>query len=169
MTITLQPITADNWVECIGLSPTEDQQERGFVASNTLSLAQAYCEPWWVPQTIYADQTMVGFLLHGRWPAQGVPVHHGHVEPGTDYILRFMIDGRYQGRGYGRAALNLLIDQLRADPRTGVIDVDCDRENAVATQLYQGRGFQPTGSMDQKTGEVRFRLLVRTPAAHGGS
>jgi len=161
MTITLQPITAANWVTCIELAPTEAQQQRQFVATNVLSLAQAYAEPWWVPRAIYAGTTMVGFLLYGRWPAAGVPAHHGSVEPGTDYILRFMVDGRYQGCGYGRAALEALITQLKADPHTWVIDVDYEPENTVAAHLYTSLGFRPTGTIDPMSGEMRARLFIR--------
>ena len=168
MTITLQPITADNWIQCIELTPTDAQQQHGFVAPNVLSLAQSYAESWWRPHAIYADQSLVGFLLYGRWPAHGVPVHHGNIEPGTDYILRFMIAAQYQGRRYGHAALNALVAQLRLDPQTWAIDVDYDRENQVAAQLYRSCGFQPTGAVDLQSGEVRARLLVGAAAEHGG-
>ena len=63
--ISLQPITSTNWVTCIELRPTAYQQQRGFVAANVLSLAQAYVERWWIPTAIYAQQTMVGFILYG--------------------------------------------------------------------------------------------------------
>lgn len=45
MTITLQPITIDNWTDCINLTPTEEQLHSSFVAPNSLSLAQAHYEP----------------------------------------------------------------------------------------------------------------------------
>ena len=64
ITITLQPITSDNWVECIQLAPTAEQQRIGFVEPNRGSLAQAYA--------IYADETMVGFVMYGRWPEMGI-------------------------------------------------------------------------------------------------
>ena len=44
MKVTLQPITRANWVVCISLVPTEDQARMGFVAPNSLSLAQAHYE-----------------------------------------------------------------------------------------------------------------------------
>jgi hypothetical protein len=48
-TVTLQPITSDNMLECTGLRPSAEQQKRGYVAENVFSLAQAYVEPWWTP------------------------------------------------------------------------------------------------------------------------
>jgi diamine N-acetyltransferase len=50
MTITLRPITSDNWRACLQLDTTEAQ--RRFVASVVYSLAQAYVEPGWVPLAI---------------------------------------------------------------------------------------------------------------------
>jgi ribosomal protein S18 acetylase RimI-like enzyme len=47
------------------------------------------------------DEIMVGFLMY--W----------HLPPATIYhISRLMIDAAYQGRGYGRGALELLIAVL---------------------------------------------------------
>lgn len=67
-TITLRPITPDNWVECMELTPTADQQARGYVAPNVLPLVQAYVERWWTPLAVYANETMVGlsFMVAGR-------------------------------------------------------------------------------------------------------
>lgn len=43
MTIQLRKINRDNLFECIGLSTSEDQKH--FVATNVVSIAQAYVEP----------------------------------------------------------------------------------------------------------------------------
>jgi diamine N-acetyltransferase len=145
MTIYLRPITSENWIECIELKPTAQQQQAGFVASNVVSLAQAYGEPWWRPYAIYADQTMVGFVMVGRWPESGVDPRHEEALPGIDCILRFMIDGRYQGRGYGRAALQQVLVQIKAQPDVRAIHLSYEPDNRVAARLYASAGFQPTG------------------------
>lgn len=80
MNITLQPITNDNWIQCIELAPTAEQQRIGFVAPNQLSLAQAYVERWWQPYAIYAGDDMVGFVFYGRWPETGIPAHHSQTD-----------------------------------------------------------------------------------------
>jgi diamine N-acetyltransferase len=157
--ITLRPITSENWVECVGLSPTAEQTARSYVAPNVLSLAQAYAEPWWVPLAVYADATMVGFMLYGRWPGSGFSALWGDKpKPGIDYILRMMIDGRYQGQGYGKAALAALIERITAQPGCRAIELDYDRANLAAARLYSGCGFQPIDENDD--GEVLARLVV---------
>lgn len=87
MKITLQPITSDNWVDCISLTPTAEQAHIGFVAPNSVSLAQAHYEPWRQPYGLYAtvdgQETMVGFAMYGRWPLTGIPAHHDDAKPGV--------------------------------------------------------------------------------------
>ena len=88
-TVTLQPITENNMLECIGLRPSAEQQERGYVAENVLSLAQAYVQPWWTPLAVYADETMVGFVMYGRWPETGLSDMWGSKpKPGTTRRVR---------------------------------------------------------------------------------
>jgi diamine N-acetyltransferase len=145
MTITLQPITADNWIDCINLKPTAEQERIGFVSSNQLSLAQAYAERWWQPYAIYADDAMVGFVLYGCWPHSAVPVHHTDAEPGVHFILRFMIDARYQGRGYGRARMEAVIAQIKREPGAHRIAISYDTSNLVMARLCGSVGFLPTG------------------------
>ena len=147
MKISLQPITADNRIDCIDLKPTEEQQCIGFVSPNQLSLAQAYAERWWQPYAIYADDIMVGFVLYGCWPPSGVPVHHTDAEPGVHFILRFMTDARYQGRGYGRAGMAAVIAQIKREPGAHKITISYDGSNLVMAQICKSVGFQATGSV----------------------
>lgn len=161
MTIALHPITSDNWISCVMLEPTPEQQAIGFVSPNALSLAQAHYEPWWQPYGLYAtideQEMMVGFAMAGRWPATGIPAHHAEAKPGIDFILRFMIDQRYQGRGYGRAGLQALIAQIKTQPGVQAIEISYDVANPVMAHLCTTLGFQPTGQIDNN-GEIEARL-----------
>jgi diamine N-acetyltransferase len=157
--ITLQPVTPHNFVECIELTPTADQQARGYVASNVLSLAQAYVERWWTPLAAYADTTMIGFVLHGRWPEGGFAAFWGdQPKPGIDHILRMMIDRHYQGQGYGKATLTALIERIKMQPDCLAIELNYDRENTFAARLYAGCGFHPI--KENEDGEILTRLSV---------
>jgi diamine N-acetyltransferase len=163
MTISLQPITHLNWITCINLQPTEEQQQCSFVAPNTLSLAQAYAERWWTPLAIYADEIIVGSLMFGCWPEGPLAPEYGSHNPprgpGVYYLLRLMIDGCYQGRGCARAALEILIAQLKAQPQAAVLEVDYDLNNEIMAHLCRRLGFEPTGVIDE--GEIRARLYLK--------
>ena len=107
--ISLRQIDSSNYRECIELSVAPDQQR--FVASNLQSLADAYV---WreaaEPYAVYSDDEMVGFAL--LFPLADGGDDDAIPEPGTErgYILvRLMIDDRFQGHGYGRAALDAIV------------------------------------------------------------
>jgi diamine N-acetyltransferase len=158
-TISLRPVTSDNFVACIGLSLTSEQRARGYVAENVLSLAQAYVEPWWTPLAVYADETMVGFVMYGRWTQRAYSEMWGDKpKPGIDYILRMMVDGRYQGHGYGKAALAALVERIKAQGDCQAIELDYDRDNIAADRLYGGCGFRPIE--ENGDGEILARLEV---------
>jgi diamine N-acetyltransferase len=148
MTIQLRKITRDNWYECVKLSTSEEQ--KGYVASNAISIAQAYIEPTYVPLAIYDDHMMVGFIMHGR-----------DAETGFDWIIRLMIDAGHQGRGYGRAAMIEALSILKQLPDSKGIKISYVPGNGVAERLYADLGFRPTGEVDD--GEIVAQLRVNDP------
>jgi diamine N-acetyltransferase len=143
MTMTLRPITQDNWRACLQLSTTEAQ--RRFVASVVFSLAQAYAEPWWTPLAIYADEIPVGFVMY-------------RLLPGTDiaWIQRIMIDARYQTKGYGQMAMEAVISRIRQQDSGREIRLSYHPDNTAAAHLYKRLGFRPTG--ERQGGEIVVRL-----------
>jgi len=134
--VELREITESNYSECLNLKVSDDQLN--FVASNVYSLAQA-----WVfhetayPFAVYAEDVMVGFVMMGYDGSKGVY-----------FIWRFMIDRRYQGKGYGKAALQLSIKYLVDRFGLREIYLSFMPGNTAAENLYSGAGFQRTGEMD---------------------
>lgn len=61
MTLSLRPVTAENWDAVAHLEVQEDQ--RCFVAPNSYSLAQAAYESSYMPVAIYDDGD-IGWLCH---------------------------------------------------------------------------------------------------------
>ncbi|MCC6166066.1 MAG: GNAT family N-acetyltransferase [Caldilineaceae bacterium] len=145
MTVSLRPITVENWPECVELKPGPDQN--GFVAPNAVSLAQAHFEPWWEPYGIYVDDRMVGFIMYGYWPQASLPAYYGDFEApqGVICILRFMVDANHQRQGYGRAALAQTIERCRQRPGVRAVHLSYEPSNSVAAALYASLGFRPTG------------------------
>ena len=80
-TLTFREITEDNWEDVVTLRLPRHQQ--GNLASNPMSmLAGLYASDAWM-RAVYADETLVGFLLLKLRPARG-----------EYYIWRFMLDAR---------------------------------------------------------------------------
>lgn len=132
--VTLREITKENHIECIRLKVKPDQES--FVASNAVSLAQSKFYPEACPLAIYSDDTMVGFVMHTVQP-----------EDDNHWIWRFMVDARYQSKGYGREALKQLIALIKLDKARNKIRLSCVPENKASEKLYLDLGFQHTGVM----------------------
>ena len=146
MEIEFKAICKDNYEECVGLR-VFDHQER-FVAPNYWSLLEAnYEDGKRYPMAIYADDTMIGFLMFSYYKAdENYPIDSWWFE-------RFMIDRNYQMKGYGRTSLRMSLDLARE--KLGKIDfnISAEPENEVAIKLYEEAGFK-------KTGEVAFGEIV---------
>ena len=145
--LSLVEIDRHNYLSILDLSVSEEQ--RSFVASNTYSLAQAFVQPECVPLALYAENKPVGFAMYCI------------DESDREYwIYRLMIDQRHQGRGYGRAAMLLLIDRIRSemDEQRHRIFISFEPENEAAKKLYENLGFVPDGRVEY--GEIVYRLDV---------
>lgn len=140
--IQLQPITLANARACLALTVAPHQTR--FVASTAASLVQSMFEPHWITHGIYADDVMVGFVMYGHDPEYGWG------------ILRLLVDVRFQGRGYGRQAIDQVILAIRAAGGRSV-GVSYEAENEVARRLYQACGFVET--TEQPFGEP-FAVLT---------
>ena len=132
--ISLRPLTPENWGQCIKLSVRDDQ--KNFVASNVYSIAEAKIYPECVALAIYAAETMVGFVMYAL-----------SSEDQRYWIIRYMIDHSFQGKGYGRAALKVVLDQMSRLPGCEKIFLSYEPHNLVAEALYNSFGFQPTGEI----------------------
>jgi diamine N-acetyltransferase len=134
MDISFRPVTRANFTAVIELAVRPEQAD--FVAPNLYSLAEAAIEPTWMPLAIYAGEDLVGFAQFGR-----------DDETGRWWIMRYMIDVQHQGRGYGTAALPVLIDLMVERHGCGEIFLGYEPSNDVAERLYARMGFIPNGEI----------------------
>lgn len=140
--LSLAPVTRENYRAVCRL-PTEPGDER-FVASNMYSLVQAAYEVDFEPSAIVANGELVGFVMCDR-------------DPKTDeqWICRLMIAAGRRGHGYGRAAMQAVVDRYRARGSDGLF-VSFVPENRAAENIYASMGFSDTGRMED--GERVFFL-----------
>lgn len=143
MNVILQPITAENWRDAIALNVSPEQQ--GYVAPNLYSIAESHFEPTCATLAIYAEDSALG---DPHSDGQGATMVGFIMYDTTDYyIVRFMIDQRYQGRGYGRAAMLALLAQFERDFAHAQASLSFVPGNEVAERLYEAVGFRKTGEM----------------------
>ena len=143
--IDLREVTAESVRAVCALQVGPDQRQ--FVAPNAVSFAEAMYQPRAWFRAIYADDVPVGFVMLYDDP------------DGPEYYLwRFMIDSRYQGRGYGRAAVARLVDHVRTRPGATELKVSWVPAAGGPEPFYRSLGFEPTGEMDGA--EVVGRLVL---------
>ncbi|MEO5951311.1 MAG: GNAT family N-acetyltransferase [Chloroflexia bacterium] len=137
--ITVRPLTIENWYAAAELSVLDDQIT--FVSPNIHSIAVSRFLPDWIPAGICAGDEMVGFVLYGpHEPEEG-------KKPGW-HIMRYMIDKNRQLKGYGKAALKAVIEDIKQhDPKVEFVDLSVAPENARAIHVYETLGFKLTGEL----------------------
>jgi len=127
----LRPITKDNWVNAIFLKVRDDQ--KNFVADNAVSLAQLNFLENFYAKGIYLDDVMIGFALYGI-----------DEDDQQYWIYRMMIDEKYQGKGYGKKAIQLIIEDIKnmKVDRHQTITLSYEPENEHAKRVYEKMGFR---------------------------
>src|SRR6476661_5435945 len=73
------------------------------------------------------------------------------------YLWKLLIDARYQGRGYGRAALDLVVEHFRGRPGVDRVLTSCVVGEGGPLGFYEGYGFVQTGDI-VFGGELLLRL-----------
>ena len=149
-------------INCINIWSVLDlkvsKAQKGFVASNDISIIQAYtsigtgCTAF--PFAILNGKKAVGFIMIGYNEAALYDFDEDAEAPEilkNNYsIWRLMIDKRYQKKGYGREAIKLALDFIRTWPcgKAEYCSLSYEPDNAVAAKLYHSLGFVENGGMD---------------------
>ena len=157
--VTLHEITAENWRATLALGVHPAQQ--GFVADcrpiAAIVLAKAYVGAGglrWQPYAIAAEGAFVGMLALAHDPSDGSDC----------WLFHFFIDQRWQGQGYGRAALRASVERVRAQhPQCRQMLLTVNPGNLPGQRLYTSAGFAPTGA--QQPGELICALDIRAARA----
>ena len=157
--VRLEKINGKNVWDALSLSVKEDQRE--FVASNDVSIIEAYtaitANGYAFPFGIYDDEQIVGFLMIG-FDKDDYWDDAPDIANGNYNLWRLMIDQKYQHRGYGKRAIELALEFVRTFP-CGKADycwLSYEPENVVAKELYASFGFSETG---EKDGEELIAVL----------
>jgi diamine N-acetyltransferase len=143
--VTLREISSETLGSILRLNVGQSQQH--FVAPNSVSIAEAHFEPKSWFRAIYADETPVGFVML-------------YVDRDTHdyYLWRYMIDARYQGLGYGKRAMERLIDHVRTLPGARELRLSYVPGQGSPLTFYRKQGFVDTGEIDHSELVMRKRL-----------
>jgi len=139
--VTLREITKDTVRDVTRLSVRDDQ--KGFVATNAISLAQALFSPEAWYRAIYAGDEIAGFVMLEDPTQAATPPPNPEL-----FVWRLMIDQRFQGRGIGREAVLKIIEHARGKGSFKSLFLSYIPGPGCPEPFYRGLGFQDTGRMD---------------------
>lgn len=138
MTLHICEVTEQNWRSVAALNVAKDQQQ--FIESNAFSLAESLYEKNGTSVGLYDGETLVGYAMYGWYWEKRKSV----------WLDRFMIDQRYQGKGYAKRFLRLLIQFLQNKFECKTIYLSLHPDNKPAMGLYESFGFRLNGDIDDE-------------------
>ena len=150
--IHFKSITSQNVLAICNLNATLSNEQRKSVADNAVSIAQGtFSKNSWMRAIYYKDMP-VGFIMCHI----GSDWEDGIDCPGV-FLWRLMIAGPFQGRGYGKRAVELLIQHLKA---LGIPELYTSYQLGEGSpeEFYKKLGFTPTGDHYGDEPEVRLVL-----------
>ena len=155
----LKMINRKNVADILNLEVFDNQ--KSFVATNNSSIIEAYIA---ITENnhvftfgIYNDDIPVGFLMIGfdvNSDDEGAP----KITKGNYNIWRLMIDKKFQGKGFGKKAMDLALKFINTFP-CGIAKycwLSYESDNNVERQLYKSVGFVET---EEKDGEEIVAIL----------
>jgi diamine N-acetyltransferase len=146
--IRLERLTRDNWEQVITLDIADEQRRFLETPSVLHAVAEVQFHPTYTAYAICDDGMTVGFVTYGHLPE----------DQSKWWIPLLIIDRHHQGKGYGRAAMQTLINTVRVQaPYCQEIALNYKPENVAAERLYLSIGFEKTDEIDER-GQVTMRM-----------
>ncbi len=138
----LVDVDSDHWMTDLHVS--DSQKEYVLDAMCILARAYAYRDEGSHAFFIYDDDTPIGMGLYCDYP-----------ELESYELNQFFIDERYQRRGYGEAAMELILQKLKEKGKYHQVVLWYIHGNDAAKSLYEHMGFLETGSLRDEIGMMK--------------
>lgn len=131
MNLSIRPVTSENRQDILALQVKNEQEH--FIETTSQCLQEADSLSVWRPVGIYNDNDLIGFAMYGLFM--------DYPPNGRVWLDRFLIGAEYQGQGFGKAALSLLIERLYQEYHYPEIYLSLFSGNNTAEHLYKDFGF----------------------------
>ena len=142
--VSLREITDDNRAAVEALAVTEEQSRHVASVAQSLQDAEEYpdARPWY--RAVYADDETVGFVMISDGITVDDPTYVGPY-----YLWRLLVDRHFQGRGFGTAALDLVLEHVRTRPDARVLLTSHVVGPTSPVTFYLQYGFRLTGEVHE--------------------
>lgn len=140
MNIILKEVNEHNFFDIINLKSDEEQVQKfqifeRWVGSNAFFIALASVHRW-TTRGIYDGDTLIGFSTYGF-----------DKENSRYEMVSIMLGYQYQGKGYGKVALQAVLDEMIQTIGCEEIYLTVIPENDAAIRVYENLGFKATGEI----------------------
>jgi diamine N-acetyltransferase len=131
-------------VEALVVAPDQERYVRDVAGSLVEATEYGDARPrFWA---LYDVDTPVGFVMISDGITPADMQRKGYLGP--YYLWRLLIDRDHQRRGYGTAAIRLVVAHLRASrPDAHTLITSCQPGPLTPVPFYLGLGFQDTGEI----------------------
>ncbi len=142
--IRLEDVNETNWRYPLKVSKAQEE----YVANSTVLLARAYA---------YKEFRSRAFIICDDETPVGMGLYYDCPELEAYNFSQLFIDERYQRRGYGKAAVKLILDTLRRDEKYRKVVLCYIDGDSAAKKLYESFGFI---EMDRDEDEIGMELIL---------
>lgn len=149
--IHLKNVTGYDYRKFIKLKVKDEQKK--FVSNNSNILAKAYA---------FYDESRVYGIYDDDLPV-GLSLIRAYNEENSYIFDQLMIDEKYQGKGYGKLAAKLIIDELKKEKQYSDVLLCYVDGDDIAKNLYLSLGFEHTGVIeecDDGSREIVMKLIL---------
>jgi GNAT superfamily N-acetyltransferase len=140
--VTLRDVNDENREKVLAVRVAPAQERFVGTVAGALTLAEEIPEgkPWY--RAIYTDDHPVGVVMLS-WNVTPQPPRI----IGPWFLWKLLVDEGQQHRGYGREAVRLVADIVRANGATELLTSFAPGEGGPGP-FYRRIGFRPTGELD---------------------
>ena len=147
--VELRELTNDNFIGVMNLEVSENQKK--FVAPNSVSMAVCHFSKYATMRGIFLADEPIGFMMLAD------PVSGEEEFNGMYFLWRLMIDKNHQGKGYGKAALKLILEYVRNRPDADYLYSSYEPGEFGPENFYlEKMGFEKTEKM------LGDEIMIRT-------
>lgn len=143
--IQLFDVNEKNWLEIAALRVREEQKKFLDCPLGIVARGYAYRA---------CNARVIGIAKDGQTIGVAL-VKDMDEEPACYDLQQFMIDERFQNKGYGTKALRRILAMLEQEGKYADAEVCVKKEDAAALKMYGNVGFTDTGYIDENIPDCR--------------
>ncbi len=142
--IRLEDIDEGNWRYPLKVY----ESQKNYVANTSVMLARAYA---------YRNHRSRAFVICENETPVGMGLYYDCPEMEAYDFSQIFIDERYQGRGYGKEAIKLVLDIMKRDGKYSKVVLCYIEGNDAARKLYEQFDFT---EIDRDEDEIIMELRL---------